>query len=797
MACRISEQQLWSWIDREAPELEAHLAECPRCRKIAEGLRAGIDVVSKGAGFDDLPLPEQIGPYRIKGVLGEGGQAIVYEAEQAEPKRPVALKVLKGGGCVGKGDVRHFRREIQVLAALSHPAIATVYDAGRTEHGQHYFALERVIGVPLDRFVREKDVPLRKRVELFRKVCDGLQHAHDKGIVHRDLKPTNILVDAAGQPKILDFGLARLSDADVSLARTITETGQIVGTLRYMSPEQARGDSSTIGPRSDVYALGVILYELLTGQPPYDVGRFIPEAVATICKQTPRPPSAVNRVLRGDLETIVLKAMDKDPAVRYRSAGELDEDLRRFLDNQPIRARRPSKLYLLRKLIGRHRRGVFVACVAILVVAAGVVVSRWQREQKVSSARRELAIHLSCLELGVDSFFRGQSEAKMTEFPDMPDARLVTAQAHYRAGQARITKDADARESQRIAYFALNHYNAGDPWYWTYDLLHAEMLEATDAPRAAALREKAERAAAMTADAWYVRSLATLHPNEALRCIRECLRIAPEYVLALERLADLAYLLRLTDDARYAADLLEKLNPDPARWKVYRAAVLTRAGRCAEACQVLDAAVVAHPANVKVRRSRGGVLLWLKRYEDASQDYEASLKLAPENFWVDYQHAAIHWILGRREQAVSVYETYRQKYGQVSFADARRYILLCELGRFEQANETRREAIQNAPTAWLQMVLKHLAGEVGADELVLAADHEPEMQCEAYYYIGERLRLLGEITAAQTWFLKCVETGVAFDPNTFPPDPMNEYHLAVWRLSQLVNSPPAKPSPPE
>jgi len=198
MTCNISEEQLWSWIDRDAEELEAHLAGCAPCRARAEEIRAGIQRVASGSTVLTIPLPDRIGSYVIKRLLGEGGQGLVYEAEQQSPQRSVVLKVLKGGRFVGKHDVKHFQREIRALATLKHASIATIYEAGRTDEGQHFFAMELVEGMPLDAYVHDNDVPLEGRLGLFRKVCDAVHYAHEQSVIHRDLKPTNILIDSDG-----------------------------------------------------------------------------------------------------------------------------------------------------------------------------------------------------------------------------------------------------------------------------------------------------------------------------------------------------------------------------------------------------------------------------------------------------------------------------------------------------------------------------------------------------------------------------------------------------------------------
>src|SRR5215831_4706870 len=304
-----------------------------------------IDRPLSHALYLDARLDEgaTIGRYRILRLVGEGGMGAVYEAEQQQPRRTVALKVIKPGMATSEM-LRRFEQEAQALGRLQHPGIAQIHEAGTADTGfgpQPYFVMEFIRGQALGEYVRLHHLDTRQCLEIMAKICDAVHHAHQRGLIHRDLKPGNILVDETGQPKIVDFGVARVTDSDARATRN-TDLGRLVGTLAYMSPEQVLGDPLELDTRSDVYSLGVILYELLAGALPYRISSNLPEAVMTIREQDPSALSSIRRIYRGDIETITAKALEKDKERRYASASGLASDIRRHLRDEPIAARPPS-----------------------------------------------------------------------------------------------------------------------------------------------------------------------------------------------------------------------------------------------------------------------------------------------------------------------------------------------------------------------------------------------------------------------------------------------------------------------
>src|SRR5512136_3178105 len=343
-------------------------------------------------------MARAIGPYHLLQKIGEGGMGEVWVAEQQKPiHRRVALKLIKAGMDT-RQVIARFESERQALAVMDHPAIAKVFEAGETDQGRPYFVMEYVQGIPITVYCDQNRLTTKERLELFRHICEGVQHAHQKAIIHRDLKPSNILVtiqDGVPVPKIIDFGVAKATARSLTERTMYTELGVLIGTPEYMSPEQAEMSGQNVDTRTDVYSLGAILYELLVGALPFDPKDLrragFDEIRRRIREEDPPKPStklstmgdastaqahnrrterpALIRQIRGDLDWITMKALEKDRTRRYGSPSDMAADIERYLHHQPIIARPPSTAYKVQKFVRRHRVGVGVAAtLAVLLV---------------------------------------------------------------------------------------------------------------------------------------------------------------------------------------------------------------------------------------------------------------------------------------------------------------------------------------------------------------------------------------------------------------------------------------------
>ncbi len=408
-------------LDAEPADRDAVIADaCAGDERLIAEVRALLDAAAAASGTTaglslsgsgivpprrEPGAPQRIGAYTPGPLLGRGGMGVVYRAERTNPRRTVALKVIRRA-VQGDNAMRRFRLEAEALARLSHPGIAALYEIGLDHPGdgaggegdeQPYFAMELVEGVPITDYADANALNARERLALLARVCDAIDHAHTRGVVHRDLKPENVFVTATGDPKVLDLGIAKMANIEETGVTAPTQAGQVVGTIHYMSPEQVSGDPNAIDPRCDVYALGVVGYELLTGRLPIEttcVSMY--EAMQRIRETTPTPLRTAAPNLDPDIGTILEKAMAKEPEARYASASALAADLRRFLADEPILARPPSTWYHLAKFTKRNRIVVGALALIFLVLAGSLVavsaaLRETDRQRVIADDQRERA----------------------------------------------------------------------------------------------------------------------------------------------------------------------------------------------------------------------------------------------------------------------------------------------------------------------------------------------------------------------------------------------------------------------
>lgn len=385
-----------------ADAVRIHAERCAGCAEVVAdirenerflgGARTVLAGATDGAGARAALARDAVRGFELIEEVSRGGQGVVYRAVQASTKRPAAIKVLLGGAFASDRQRHRFEREVEIAARLRHPNIVSVFESGLTTDGTPYVAMEFVEGVALDAYVEQRFGGLKRWdreringvVALMAMVASGAGHAHTSGVMHRDLKPSNILVDREGRPRVLDFGLARASEP----SRDVSTTREFVGTPAYASPEQLGGDPASVNARTDVYALGLILYRLLTGRHPYPADGTIAELARHAIATEPTPPSRIVKRLPSDVETIVLKCLSKDPERRYANAAALASDLDDYLQGRPISARRDSTAYVLRKLAMRHRVPA-IAALLVLVTIIGATVGLALLASDLDLARRD------------------------------------------------------------------------------------------------------------------------------------------------------------------------------------------------------------------------------------------------------------------------------------------------------------------------------------------------------------------------------------------------------------------------
>lgn len=431
--------ELEQWI---AGELESglgeHVRDCDNCAELVREIRDNNELLER-LGKTSIPLESTAGDgvqphgsgetitiegYEVLGEIHRGGQGVVYRAVQQTTNRIVAVKVLLAGSLATSRQRRRFEREIELVAHLSHPNIVTVYDSGETSQGHHYLVMEYIEGQPLDQWMSvhrlvnasRGRLDVRRIVKIFGRICNGVNCAHQHGVIHRDLKPANILVDAHGQPRILDFGLAKdLFEVSVE-GRQVSMAGEFMGTIAFAAPEQTTGDPNLTDVRTDVYALGVLLYQALTGTFPYPIDGELVDVLNNIRQHDPQPMKPVfdgRARIDADLETIVRTALAKEAERRYQSVAALRDDLHHWMSGEPINARRDSGWYVLRKTLNRYRMQTSIAAIfLVLLVVFSVAMSLAYRKARTEASKvREINVFL---EDTLGSVEAGQSGGEVT-----------------------------------------------------------------------------------------------------------------------------------------------------------------------------------------------------------------------------------------------------------------------------------------------------------------------------------------------------------------------------------------------
>src|SRR5881392_403440 len=385
--------------------------------------------------------PAKFGDYELVEEIGRGGQGVVYRAHQKSLNRTVALKVIGLGHWATEAHLKRFRREAEAAASLEHPCIVPIYEVGERD-GSCYFSMKFIEGGQLDEMVRHEPMPIRRAVELIAKVARTIHYAHERGILHRDIKPGNILLDAKGEPHLTDFGLARLVETE----STVTRTMEVLGTPSYMAPEQAVGNNSAVSSATDVYGLGAVLYQLLTGHPPFAGGTTY-ETIRLVLDTDPRQPRLLNPKVDRDLATICLKCLDKDPQRRYSSALALAEDLERWLKHEPIRARRTGLVTRGRKWVRRNPSiAVMAAMLLAFAVPLGVMIWRTESERSATSNAGPPEKSIAVLPFSnlskeqENAFFTdGVQDEIVTDLAKVADLKVIsrTSVMPYKSGVAR------------------------------------------------------------------------------------------------------------------------------------------------------------------------------------------------------------------------------------------------------------------------------------------------------------------------------------------------------------------------
>jgi len=641
-----------------------------------------------------------MGRYKLLEKIGEGGMAVVYMAEQQEPiQRKVALKLIKLGMSSDQVIAR-FEAERQALAMMDHPNIAKVLDAGTTDCARPYFVMELVKGVSITKFCDTNRLNTQERLNLFAAVCQAVHHAHHKGIIHRDIKPTNVMVtlhDGRPVPKVIDFGIAKAMHQRLTEKTLFTHYAQIIGTPEYMSPEQAEMSDLDVDTRTDIYSLGVLLYELLTGRPPFErdylrskgyaeIQRIIREeeptkpstristlgeALIDIAALRGTSPDALRKVLRTDLDWIVMKALEKERTRRYDSALELTADIERHLKNEPVLAGPPSVWYSSKKFLQRHRVLALTGVAVLMALILGFAVSRSLFQIRARVDRQFSTVQRLCAE--------GRYQAALKELETIHQYRSRDAQVHLLYAQV-LYNVGHTGEAEKELHELID----GDPQIAgaAYYLL-ARITLGADAARAEEYRKKAEALLPHTADGHTHRALAAATPDEALTWLDRALRIDAGHYGARQARALVHYGRRDYASMRHDVEALIVMRQQDSLGYGLRALALRETGELDKALSDHSRAIelCATDTELPVLLDQRQETYWrIGDYQAALLDAQRCVDLAPEI--PDYAVA-----LGKNLFKLRRYEDARNEFSRIKDKAWQQVVMVMMRYAFDSATE--------------------------------------------------------------------------------------------------------------
>ena len=631
-----------------------------------------------------------IGRYKLLEKIGEGGMAVVYMAEQEEPiHRKVALKIIKLGMDT-RQVIARFEAERQALAMMDHPNIAKVLDAGATETGRPYFVMELVTGVSITEYCDKNNLNTKQRLELFIQVCNAVQHAHQKGIIHRDIKPSNIMVthqDGKAVPKVIDFGIAKAINQKLTEKTLFTRYAHIIGTPAYMSPEQAELSDLDIDTRSDIYSLGVLLYELLIGTTPFseeelrkvgyiEMQRLIREqepvrpstklstlggTLTDIAKHRSATPELLTKSVRGDLDWIVMKSLEKDRGRRYETANSLVLDIRHHLDHEPVMARGPSTTYRLQKFLRRHRSQTIAALALLVIACAGaIILSMWHKD-RLQLDEAEGFRHKGILSQAREKYAKAERDAALETIQPILRSRHVGPEAQLLHAGILV----DNRRSDEAIAILTDLLDKPQEIAGAAHSLLARILYESESPDAEKLkqieqhRQKAEALLPETAEAYFLRAMTAITIKEQLASLDAALQLDPAHYESRRLRAFTFYASRKYERLRDDALVMTILRPrDPLGYSL-RAMALRELEKYTEAIVEYDNALAltakTSPESVDLSMQRCETLLRMGDYKRLITEAQGYLKLSPDKPVFQYYIFCALAALGDYDKANTVF----------------------------------------------------------------------------------------------------------------------------------------------